>query len=780
MTPEARPRLAALIFEHGHRVALRAGDGGPRLSNRTARPANPDGSRYLSGASETALSITYSPAQPTIGELIADATRNPTVLVPDLQRSFVWGPREVRDLVDSILRGWPFGTLLLWELKPAYYGSGEGIPSRPFWRDVVDRTIRPISPPSHLVNPQVYRMVLDGQQRLQSLVIAFGEHACGFRLLDHEWVLDLENRRRDHTKNSSRGVLCVDLTAFEDELAAKNMVLRRMEFASFLKWVAMSKDQQTDKGDTNRTLPRAWLEPGRYIRLSRLWDLAEGALPEDEYRANLEGFLPTLEVSASVVERLAAPLAVFMRQIAHVKANTRAHCLQIESVTVTKTWTRDDYNDAIVNIFTRLNTAGRTLSREEVTMAWLKVGWQASVETGDRQATECLGELHQGFAARGLVGEAEPSDAVVRTLTFFWSVYERDGKLLTDRDLMNGAMIQPMAADVSRSWLLIERSLRSSLRRLKLRAFERKVTSVNALIVAWCWKYLADAWLDAHQLRVKPEHNYEATIHELYGPFMDRWQFASQWSNVWATNAVENFRSFAMILHGAARRLRECSAPDAAIDVLRGAITELMAQVEPDAETHIRRHAVTSRSRVSAYHSELWIWHRLDEKRAEYSDIGLRHRNTWRELHPQVDHTIAHALWIKRVAAELDAMPEATAGAASEPAPGPSPFETRVAAEQFINALGNCALLRADFNTSKQAAPLASFLQDVKEFIDGKITIEQWCAAFAMAPILAAPTTAGFQEIVDAVRERDARIRSDLIEFVRGRLVRKDIPATEE
>ncbi len=35
----------------------------------------------------------------------------------------------------------------------------------------------------------------------------------------------------------------------------------------------------------------------------------------------------------------------------------------------------DDYNEAIVNIFTRLNTAGRTLTREEITFAWLKMGW---------------------------------------------------------------------------------------------------------------------------------------------------------------------------------------------------------------------------------------------------------------------------------------------------------------------------------------------------------------------------------------------------------------------
>jgi uncharacterized protein with ParB-like and HNH nuclease domain len=38
------------------------------------------------------------------------------VLIPDLQRPYVWSPRQVVLLIDSLLRGWPFGTLLLWRV----------------------------------------------------------------------------------------------------------------------------------------------------------------------------------------------------------------------------------------------------------------------------------------------------------------------------------------------------------------------------------------------------------------------------------------------------------------------------------------------------------------------------------------------------------------------------------------------------------------------------------------------------------------------------------------
>ena len=39
-----------------------------------------------------------------------------TLVIPDLQRPYVWSPNQVSLLVDSLVRGWPFGTLLLWKV----------------------------------------------------------------------------------------------------------------------------------------------------------------------------------------------------------------------------------------------------------------------------------------------------------------------------------------------------------------------------------------------------------------------------------------------------------------------------------------------------------------------------------------------------------------------------------------------------------------------------------------------------------------------------------------
>ena len=38
--------------------------------------------------------------------------------LPELQRPFVWDRAQVRDLIDSLYRGFPAGHFLLWETSP--------------------------------------------------------------------------------------------------------------------------------------------------------------------------------------------------------------------------------------------------------------------------------------------------------------------------------------------------------------------------------------------------------------------------------------------------------------------------------------------------------------------------------------------------------------------------------------------------------------------------------------------------------------------------------------
>jgi hypothetical protein len=90
----------------------------------------------------------YRSNQPTVDHLVKDVDSGALAL-PDIQRPFVWKSTKVRDLLDSMFRGYPFGYILTW--KSSTIGHSKSIGT--------DR--KSMSAP--------HALVVDGQQRLTSL-----------------------------------------------------------------------------------------------------------------------------------------------------------------------------------------------------------------------------------------------------------------------------------------------------------------------------------------------------------------------------------------------------------------------------------------------------------------------------------------------------------------------------------------------------------------------------------------------------------------------------------
>ena len=84
----------------------------------------------------------------TIQTLVGMVSRGELQL-PEMQREYVWRATRVRDLLDSLYRGYPSGVILAWE-------SDETIATRDFAVGASTPAIRPL-------------LLLDGQQRLTSL-----------------------------------------------------------------------------------------------------------------------------------------------------------------------------------------------------------------------------------------------------------------------------------------------------------------------------------------------------------------------------------------------------------------------------------------------------------------------------------------------------------------------------------------------------------------------------------------------------------------------------------
>jgi hypothetical protein len=88
-------------------------------------------------------------AEATVEELVMMIERG-ELRLPEMQRRYVWRSTRVRDLLDSIYRGYPSGAILLWE-------TDEDVPLQKF---AVEQVGNPY---------QSVRLLLDGQQRLTSL-----------------------------------------------------------------------------------------------------------------------------------------------------------------------------------------------------------------------------------------------------------------------------------------------------------------------------------------------------------------------------------------------------------------------------------------------------------------------------------------------------------------------------------------------------------------------------------------------------------------------------------
>jgi hypothetical protein len=99
-----------------------------------------------------------------VGDLLSDV-KSGRVGLPDLQRPFVWKDSKARDLLDSMLKGYPIGYIMLWQ-SPEDYKTVNHIGAN-------DKTY---------IQPDY--LVIDGQQRLTALLAAIS----GIKVKDKNYV----------------------------------------------------------------------------------------------------------------------------------------------------------------------------------------------------------------------------------------------------------------------------------------------------------------------------------------------------------------------------------------------------------------------------------------------------------------------------------------------------------------------------------------------------------------------------------------------------------------
>jgi uncharacterized protein with ParB-like and HNH nuclease domain len=130
------------------------------------------------------------PQSVTFSSLFAEIEHG-TIKIPQFQRDFVWSKADSAKLLDSIVKGYPIGTFILWK-------TNERLRSI---RNLGGLTL-PDTPKGDAV-----KYVLDGQQRLTSLFVT---------------LKGLSIKRDDRTDDFS--LLWVDLVVDEDQ----EIILRKL------------------------------------------------------------------------------------------------------------------------------------------------------------------------------------------------------------------------------------------------------------------------------------------------------------------------------------------------------------------------------------------------------------------------------------------------------------------------------------------------------------------------------------------------------------------------
>jgi hypothetical protein len=694
----------------------------------------------------------------------ASSPEGATLLVPDLQRPYVWTPEQVTLLVDSLLRGWPFGTLLLWKVHKEELG---GIPSRPFWR-IADRTDEFDDAQVNRSNPPAdFRMVLDGQQRLQSLLLAFAGDSWGFRLSDYDWalMLDSERPRGKHArKHWSMGELCLDLRAFRDQVQGKDS-LGGVDFREALRWVVRSPND----GRSSLPLPSNYKHPipsaleadhrGRFVRLSRLWDLAstQAGLFESHFRTKLIPLLADHDVPDDLQKDVLPRLTELVVTLVGIK-QAKVSYLQLLPFDP-DVFSPDVYNDAIVNIFTRLNTAGRVLTRQEITFAWIKTGWDSS-RTGQRTAGRCFEDLQEALKDERLDVDI---DALVGAVSAMWSVLRREGTLLTANDLLRGDKVRPMAHDLVADWHVLTTNLVEGARLVARRglSYGTHYRSLNVLTLLLTWRLLGCKWLASHPQSVTRSDSFDKALDALFRRYCDRWILLSQWSGRWGRSTDKVFGDYAKALALTWKQVLTLESAEEVIAVLDTCMANWLEALVPDASKFIDELEVQGRGRVHDYYLPLWLWHRIDGQRWSASRITLRTSKSG-GLSYDVDHVVAVGLWSGLPVGE------------PQQADGDTQAEPTDAA---LHALGNCCLLEKSFNISKSAQSLSGFLGKVHEFSNGSKHIDAWTQEL-LGPhkILAAPDGMTTHAITSVIETRTDAMRTELKEYIANQRQRVDMP----
>jgi len=253
----------------------------------------------------------------TIAEAIESIQSNQYIL-PAIQREFVWSDKQIENMFDSLMRGYPIGSFLFWQIQPDKLSDFQfyQFMDRYHQRDYSHNE------PIYLTGEQSKIAVLDGQQRLTALNIGLKGYYAS-KLPYYRWNSDHAFPKR---------ILHLDLLAKPDE---------EQEMAYSFKMMEPDKVKNDDK--------MFWFPVGDILKYKKMNDVFKFCNKYDLVGSDLEHPSDTL------------------CRLWEIIVNSEAINYYLE---------KEQNLDKVLNIFIRVNSGGTELSYSDMLLSIATAQWK--------------------------------------------------------------------------------------------------------------------------------------------------------------------------------------------------------------------------------------------------------------------------------------------------------------------------------------------------------------------------------------------------------------------
>jgi hypothetical protein len=299
-------------------------------------------------------------AEATVEELVSKIERG-ELRLPEMQRRYVWRSSRVRDLLDSLYRGYPSGAILIWE-------TDEVVPQQAF---AVEQQSNPYAKT---------QLLLDGQQRLTSLsaVIRGKPVQVNGRVrpiellfnLEHPdalpFVTEVDDNNIDAPEYSDDG----EEPIYEEADATEDELQKRFDKMTFV--VSTRKLEQ---------LPQ-------WVKVSEVF----AGTHDNNY------FLKRADITS-----LDDPRAEIYTQRLNRLKDIRKYVYRMDVLERTLSY------DEVTEIFVRVNSLGAKLRSSDLALAQITAKWRGSLNVFQAFQADCTKdgfELDLGLHLKNLVAHA--------------------------------------------------------------------------------------------------------------------------------------------------------------------------------------------------------------------------------------------------------------------------------------------------------------------------------------------------------------------------------------